>query len=201
MIKQYRTILIDPPWPMKMAGRYKGRHERARDLPYPTMTMDQIASLPVFDLAEQGAHLWLWVTNQFLEESFSLIRQWGFKYLAPVTWAKPSGFGNYFVHLTEHLLFAYKGKCQFNKARYVPNYYEDLEPLEEVEPIDQRYQWGRPKAGFHSRKPEASYALIESVSDEPRLEMFARPLTPLFQKRPDWDVWGNEVESDLELTA
>jgi hypothetical protein len=29
------------------------------------------------------------------------------------------------------------------------------------------------------------------VGDLPRIELFAR------QKTPDWDVWGNEVESDI----
>lgn len=202
--KQYRCILIDPPWPMRMAGQYNkagGRHERPRVLPYRTMSMADIAALPVHEMAEEGAHLWLWVTNQFLEEGFQLIRQWGFKYLAPITWAKPSGFGNYFVHLTEHLLFAYKDKCQWNKARYVANYYEENEPIEGKEPISQRFHWGRPKAGQHSRKPAASYRLIESISDEPRLELFARPVTPMFPKPDGWDYWGNEIEPDVEIAV
>jgi N6-adenosine-specific RNA methylase IME4 len=39
----------------------------------------------------------------------------------------------------------------------------------------------------HSRKPEASYDIIERMyPDLPKLELFAR------QAR-SWDVWGNEV--------
>jgi len=37
------------------------------------------------------------------------------------------------------------------------------------------------------------------VSDPPRLELFARPWTPLFEARPGWDVWGNEVASDVKM--
>ncbi len=31
--------------------------------------------------------------------------------------------------------------------------------------------------------------------DVPRVELFAR------QKTPGWDIWGNELENDLELAA
>jgi N6-adenosine-specific RNA methylase IME4 len=41
----------------------------------------------------------------------------------------------------------------------------------------------------HSRKPEASYAIIERMyPDLPKLELSAR------HARPGWDVWGNEVQ-------
>jgi len=54
------------------------------------------------------------------------------------------------------------------------------------------------KTQKHSQKPEESYELIESVSPPPRLELFARKKRKtLFGE--DWDVWGNEVESDIEL--
>ena len=99
----------------------------------------------------------------------------GFKYHAPIHWKKPSGCGNYFIHLTQTLLFAYKERCIFNKARYKPNFFETSIPKR------------------HSEKPIESYKYIESISDEPRLELFAR------NKRQGWDVWGNEVENDIDL--
>jgi len=180
--QKYRTILADPPWPMKMSGSYLlSRHMRPAKLVYPTMTIEEIKAMRVNELAEVGAHLWLWVTNQFLEEGFSVMRAWGFKYLAIVTWVKPSGLGNYFINRTEHILFGYYRKCLFNKARYIPNV----------------YHW--PQAVEHSRKPADSYKLIESVSDDPRLELFARPITPLFPKIEGWATFGNEVQSDVSL--
>jgi len=45
----------------------------------------------------------------------------------------------------------------------------------------------------HSHKPEEQYAVIERCSPGPYLELFAR------RKRPGWQVWGNEVASDVEL--
>lgn len=178
----YRTILIDPPWPQGRVGRF-ARHSRPDDLPYQTMTVRQIRALPVAELAADGCHLWLWTTNQFLPHGFSLLKAWGFKYLAPITWSKPSGLGAWFVHRTQTLLMGYKNRCVFNRERYRPTVLPESSPRR------------------HSEKPESSYELIEAISDEPRLELFARPWSPLFPKRAGWHVWGNEVASDLALSA
>jgi N6-adenosine-specific RNA methylase IME4 len=123
--KRYRTILADPPWQQTMMGSYlRERNLRPAALEYPTMTVNEISAMPVRDLAETGCHLWLWVTNEFLRAGFDVMEAWGFKYLAPITWRKPSGCGNYFIHLTQHILFGYKDRCVFNRARYIPNAYD-----------------------------------------------------------------------------
>jgi len=175
MDKRYQTILADPPWDMGLTGLYQTRKLRPAKLVYPVLSVEQIKTLPVQQLADVGCHLWLWVTNSHLRYGFEIIDAWGFKYLAPITWVKPSGCGNYFVHRTQHLLFAYKERCIFNKARYKPTVFYSTIPHK------------------HSEKPEASFELIESISPEPRLELFAR------RKRFGWDCWGNEVESDIKL--
>lgn len=203
MSRQYRTILIDPPWQMATAGQYKSRNERPRALPYPTMRLEEIAALPVNDLAETGAHLWLWTTNQFLEQALALVPAWGFKRLNMITWAKPSGFGNYWIQNTEFLIFAYKERCQFNGKRFIPNFHEWVEegevmPFEQT-PAELAYKWPRAKHGQHSKKPEGSYRLIESVSDPARIELFARDHQPLLGPRPGWDVWGNQVNSTVQI--
>ena len=46
----------------------------------------------------------------------------------------------------------------------------------------------------HSVKPqEVRNRIVELIGDLPRIELFAR------QKTEGWDVWGNEVKSDIEL--
>jgi N6-adenosine-specific RNA methylase IME4 len=50
-------------------------------------------------------------------------------------------------------------------------------------------------AGQHSKKPEVFMDLIERVSPQPRLELFAR------RQRLGWDTWGNESLNHVELTA
>lgn len=146
----------------------------ARSLPYSTMTTDEIARLPVPVITAPDSHLWLWTTNQFLRDGFQVLEAWGFKYLAPITWVKPSGCGNYFIHRTQTLLFGYKEQCRFPLARYRPTVVTA-------------------KPGRHSQKPEEFYELIESISPEPRIELFAR------QRRAGWYTWGNEAENDINL--
>ena len=48
----------------------------------------------------------------------------------------------------------------------------------------------------HSRKPEeARERILELMGDLPRVELFAR------RESPGWDIWGNEVESSLDMKA
>lgn len=179
MEQQFRTILIDPPWPQVNSGkrcRDKGSHGD-KDLPYPTMSLAEILMLPIGALAAPDCHLWLWTTNQFLAEGILLMRAWGFKYLSPIHMVKPSGVGNYFVQRTQTILMGYKERCVFEGKRYLPN-------LIEVSGVSR-----------HSEKPDRSYEYIESVSQPDRLEMFAR------RRRPGWKVWGNEVDSDIQITV
>jgi N6-adenosine-specific RNA methylase IME4 len=171
---KYNTIQIDPPWALTMTGSRKGKHVVKPALPYGTMNLEQIKDLPVGELAEEGCHLYLWVTNQYFAQGFEFIKHWGFTYLAPIHWVKPSGMGNYWIHRTETMLFAYKKRCIFPLKRYQPN----------VIFSDRKR---------HSQKPEAAYELIESVSPGPRLEMFAR------QRRAGWDAFGNEVEGSISI--
>lgn len=173
---KYQAIYADPPWREEMSGRYDRRkNQRPGHLSYPTMLVGEIKQLPVNEIACKGAHLWLWTTNQFLKQGFEVMKAWGFTYLAPITWVKPSGMGNYFVHRTQTILFGYKDKCIFEGERYIPTVL--------FAPFPKR----------HSEKPLEAYELIERVSSAPRIELFAR------NKRDGWDTWGNEVACDVDL--
>lgn len=175
----FRCIVADPPWEQSMRGKRKRAKEPnlPDSLPYPTMSVDQICALPVGAMASEDCHLWLWTTNQYLRAGFQVMEAWGFRYLAPIHWIKPSGVGNYFIHRTQTILFGYKKSCRFERARYRPNIVTTGDPTR------------------HSAKPEATYALIEAVSSEPRLELFART------KRVGWSSWGNEVASDVVMAT
>jgi len=183
---KYRTIVVDPPWQQGMMGKRRrtpcpsqpnGNPNLRTELPYASMTLDAIKALPVADLAEPDAHLWLWTTNAFLRQGFEVMEAWGFKYLAPITWVKPSGVGNYFVHRTQTVLFGYRHRCLFPAARYLPTVFMS----------------GWPKV--HSEKPEQFFDMVERVSAAPRIELFARKL------RLGWDAWGDEVGNCLPWAA
>ncbi|WP_306359826.1 MT-A70 family methyltransferase [Nocardia sp. CC227C] len=166
--QRYRTILADPPWNIDQAGgRGAIRH-------YPLMTVDQIAAMPVADLAEDNAHLWLWVTNGSWRAGYDVMSAWGFTYRSPLTWIKPRfHLGNYLRNATEHLIFGTRGRA--------PVHYRS-QPTWMFAPIQD-----------HSHKPEEQYAIIERVSRGPYLELFAR------RRQPGWDAWGNEINSDIVI--
>ena len=170
----FRCVVADPPWDLKMRGKRKRSKEPnlPAALPYKTMPLDEICALPVAKMCADDCHLWLWTTNQHLPEGFRVMQAWGFKYLAPIHWIKPSGVGNWFIHRTQTVLFGYRKRCVFERARYRPNL----------------ILTGDPKR--HSQKPEESFELFEAVSAGPRLEMFAR------QRRRGWVSWGDEITTD-----
>jgi transposase-like protein len=86
-VTRYRTIVADPPW--NRHGRSPWGGGTSRPLPYPTMTIDEIAALPVRELADKQAHLYLWTINAYLEETYEIARLWGFKPSTLLTWTKP----------------------------------------------------------------------------------------------------------------
>jgi len=169
---KYKTILIDPPWNESGGGKIK----RGADKHYPLMKTKDIIKLlkPIIESkAEDDCHLYLWVTNSFMQDGFKVLNELGFKYITCITWMKDrQGLGQYYRGLTEHCLFARKGMLPYKI-------------------IDNKRQQGL--TGFieaktkHSKKPETMFKMIEKVSYAPYLELFAR------KKREGWDCWGNEV--------
>lgn len=169
--QRFKTILADPPWDIQQkGGRGAERH-------YPLMNLERIKAMPVGDLAEDNAHLWLWVTNATLRLGYDVAEAWGFTVRSPLTWVKFSlGLGNYLRNSTEHLLLATRGKAPVN-FRSQPT-------------------WINAPIQNHSHKPEEQFAVIERVSDGPYLELFARRRPP---SNSSWFVWGNEIDADIAI--
>lgn len=172
---KYRTIVADPPWTYQRSSGL-GRGRAAADQ-YPTMTNADIAALPVGEMADDGAHLYLWVTNPrlFAEAHdevgpIEMLRGWGFRYVTTLTWHKlgAPGMGWYFRGDTEHVLFGVRGSAPIAPAKRVSNHFAA-------------------SRREHSAKPDRFYEIVERVSPGPYLELFAR------RRRFGWDVWGNEA--------
>jgi N6-adenosine-specific RNA methylase IME4 len=167
--RRYRTIVADPPWPTGQVGALgASRH-------YQIMTIEQIERLPVSDLAEDNAHLYLWCypATRYLAED--IMRAWGFRFVDEFVWGKDQmGLGQYFRHAHETLLLGVRGKlpAQFHGQR----------------------SFTMLARQGHSHKPEEILtALIPRMSPGPYLELFARRPTH------GWDIWSNEVESDIRI--
>jgi len=170
----YRVIYLDPPW-----GFTNTSTRAAATNHYPTLTEEQIYALRIGDLALPNSGVFLWVPNSFMFSGMHAIQSWGFSFRQPLPWIKMKngklqmGLGNYFRNCSEMLLFGTKGRFP-PKNRNIPNVI-----------IAPRTR--------HSKKPEEAYDFIERYADGPYLEMFAR------NKHSGWDVWGDEVQSDIEF--
>ena len=115
--KKFRTVLADPPWQFQnKTGKIAPEHKRLNR--YGTMTLADIIALPVSQITEETAHLYLWVPNALLPDGLRVMEEWGFKYKANIVWHKVRkdggpdgrGVGFYFRNTTEILLFGVKGK-------------------------------------------------------------------------------------------
>ena len=184
----YRTIVVDPPWavkagpaPLNIREGWLAGDGKSRDLAYPTMTVEEIKELPVGELAQKDAHLYLWTINAYVEKAYEVVRDWGFKPSTLLVWAKNpmgGGLGGTWGISTEFILFSRKGNLPAT-GRIKGTWFN----------WKRRYNArGKP---YHSAKPSDFQDLVEQVSPGPYIELFAR------QRRPGWDVWGNEVDSDI----
>ena len=168
----YKTIVSDPPWNESGGGKVK----RGADRHYPLLKSHEIVEVMLTSgrwcIDDEGAHLYLWVTNNHLEDGLFVMRALGFRYVTTRTWSKDRiGLGQYWRGQTEPCLFGVRGR---QKAK--------------VRTESTLVGKGIVPRGKHSAKPQVFYDEIEKVSPGPYLEMFAR------QPRPGWTTWGNEVE-------
>jgi N6-adenosine-specific RNA methylase IME4 len=175
--QRYRTIVADPPWNLEWNANVGNGRSGRKGLPYPTMTLEEICALPVADMADRDAHLYIWTTATFIWDTPRVALSWGFRPTYLLTWAKPGlGVGGRFRHSTEYVLFCERGAQLPITRRNVGTW----------------FGWSK---GEHSAKPEAFLDLVQSVSPGPYLEMFAR------RNRLGWDTWGNEALEHVELGA
>jgi N6-adenosine-specific RNA methylase IME4 len=155
---RFQVVVIDRPWPYDNDN-----------LPYPTMTLQQIAALPLRDLLTDDGFVWLWTTNAFHDDAKKIASQdWQLRYENTLTWGKDkAGTGHRLRGQTEHCLLYARGN---------PLFIQGAESTLLLAP-----------AREHSRKPDAFYTLVEHTCPGTKLELFAR------QRRPDWTSWGAET--------
>lgn len=100
--KKYNTIYADPPWQFQnRTGKVAPEHKRLTR--YETMTLEDIKALPISKIADNKAHLYLWIPNALLPEGLAVMDAWGFEYKGNVVWEKvrkdgmPDGRGVGFI--------------------------------------------------------------------------------------------------------
>ncbi len=180
---KYKIIYADPAWQFnnKNTG---GSMISGASAVYSVMSVSDICKLPVSSICDDDCALFMWWVASQPEEALAVVKAWGFKLktMTAFTWVKYTktgkdafGMGFYTRQGSENCLIATKGKPQIinHGVRNVVH-----APLQE-----------------HSRKPaEVRNRIVQLIGDVPRIELFSRE-----QDTPGWQIWGNEVVSDIEL--
>ncbi|MCD8379696.1 MAG: DNA methyltransferase [Lachnospiraceae bacterium] len=177
-MEPYQIIYADPPWRYDQKG-VDGAAERH----YSTMSLEDICKLPIKSISAKDSILFLWATFPQLPAALQVISAWGFKYkTVAFLWLKKNrkadswvfGLGFWTRGNAEVCLLATRGHPKRKSAKV---HQFIISPIE-----------------AHSKKPDiVRDKIIELAGDVPRIELFARQTTP------GWDVWGNEVDSSIQL--
>ncbi|EJP24023.1 SAM-binding domain protein [Peptostreptococcaceae bacterium AS15] len=179
-MEKYRIVYADSPWKYE-----KNIGQGVAEEQYKTMKIDDICALPVKEIVSPDSLLFLWFAFPQLTEGFKVIKAWGFEYkTVAFVWVKLNkkkqtpffGLGHWTRSNAEICLLAKRGmpKRKSNKVHQLI-----FSPIE-----------------GHSKKPDiVRDKIVELVGDMKRIELFAR------NKTDGWDVWGNEVISDISLSS
>jgi N6-adenosine-specific RNA methylase IME4 len=192
----YGCIVADPPWLFRartalQMSNWTSRRDAEKH--YAVMGIDDIASLPVRDLAAPDCHLFLWITGPLLVEGkhVEIMKTWGFRPSSVgFTWIKlkkkfdaaqlsfrPTAEADLHVGLglttrknAEFCLIGRRGNCRRDSKRVREII---MAPVRE-----------------HSRKPdEFRRRVAEYIGPGVQVcELFAR------ERHLGWDAWGLEID-------
>jgi N6-adenosine-specific RNA methylase IME4 len=167
---KFRVIYADPPW--KYGNTMPDYFVEQGDH-YQLLELEEICAIPIKDIVEDDAVLFIWVTSPILEEAFEVIRAWGFEYKSSFVWNKERHvLAHYNSMRHEFLLVCTRGSCLPDIHTNPPNSVITERPTE------------------HSRKPEIFRTIIDNLYIHGRrIELFAR------RTYPGWEVYGNEIVS------
>jgi N6-adenosine-specific RNA methylase IME4 len=164
---KYNVIYADPPW---QYGNTMPDYFTEQADHYPLMSVKDIAAMPIKEMTEDDAVLFLWVTSPILEECFQVIKAWGFKYKTSFIWDKVKhNMGHYSSVRHELLLLCIRGSFPIQNKKLFDSVYTE-------------------ERGEHSAKPVFFYDMIEHLyPHSKKVELFAR------NERKGWQRHGNEV--------
>ena len=171
VLGKFTVVMADPPWDIHM------------ELPYGTMSDDEMRRLPVPTLQDEGL-IFLWVTGRAMELGRECLKLWGYERVDEIIWVKTNQLqriirtgrtGHWLNHGKEHCLVGMKGDCpKLNRG------------------LDCDVIVAEVRATSH--KPDEIYGIIERLSPGTRkIELFGRP----HNVQPNWVTLGNQLDGVL----
>jgi N6-adenosine-specific RNA methylase IME4 len=164
---KFQIIYADPPWKY---GNSMPDYFTEQANHYPLMTIQELCEMPIKDIADKNAVLFMWVTSPILEECFQVINAWSFKYKTSFVWDKVKhNMGHYSSVRHELLLLCIRGSYQKESQNLRDSVYTEDRTA-------------------HSKKPDYFYSLIEEMYPTgKKIELFSR------NKRQGWNSYGNQL--------
>jgi len=167
VLGKFSVLMADPPWDIHM------------ELPYGTMSDDEMRRLPVPALQDEGL-IFLWVTGRAMELGRECLKLWGYERVDEIIWVKTNQLqriirtgrtGHWLNHGKEHCLVGAKGNLPLNRG------------------LDCDVIVAEVRATSH--KPDEIYGIIERLSPGTRkIELFGRP----HNVQPNWVTLGNQLD-------
>jgi len=182
-MKKYQIIYADPPWAYRQKQINFQSYDKGKKYfndvteHYSTMSNEEIKILDVAKISDNDCLLFLWITSPNLDIGIETGKAWGFEFktVAFVWDKKRTNYGFYTLSQVELCLVFKRGKIPKKAVNNIKQFLSE-------------------KLGKHSAKPDEIRKRIEMMfPTQDKIELFAR------QKTEGWDVWGNEVESDIEF--
>ncbi|GAA5953803.1 hypothetical protein JCM8115_004161 [Rhodotorula mucilaginosa] len=100
---KFDVLVADPPWAIH------------QELPYGTLTDDEMMRMPVGAMQDEGGLLFLWVTGRAMELGRECLKAWGYERIDELVWVKTNQLqglirtgrtGHWLNHSKEHCLVA-----------------------------------------------------------------------------------------------
>jgi N6-adenosine-specific RNA methylase IME4 len=173
---QFSVVLADPPWLFKTRSA-KGEGKSAQRH-YDCLSIADICTLPVADVAAKDCALFMWCTWPTIFHAERVANAWGFKYSGLAwEWIKRNprtgkyafggGYGTR-KNLEPCLLFRRGAPRVMSRS-------------------ERDFMYGPRRE--HSRKPDEQYERIERMyPGGAKLELFCR------EARPGYTAWGNQTD-------
>jgi len=191
-MKKYQIIYADPPWSYK-DKRANDKAFASAESHYGCMNIEEIFNMKfaIDEISHKDCALFIWVVFPLLTEGIETIKRWGFEYkTVGFVWVKTDGGLNPDHRGIGHWTMCNSEICLIGKKGNISRINNNVEQI-----IMQR----RLK---HSQKPaETRKRIVELMGNLPRIELFSRKEELLFDSDAfeGWDVWGNEVKSEIKL--